>query len=46
MAIDACKDAVNVDFLKNRAQCYFNMGQYELAIADLDTALEFNPKDP
>lgn len=40
------KEPTNVDFLKNRAQCYFNMNQFEESIADLETALEYNPTDP
>ena len=42
----AFREAPVIDFLKNRAQCYFEMGQYENAIADLDSALEQDPKDP
>ena len=40
------KEPTNIDFLKNRAQCYFNMNQFEESIADLETALEYNPTDP
>ena len=29
----------NVEFLKNRAQCFFDMNMYQLAIDDLNTAL-------
>lgn len=40
------KDPKNVDCLKNRAQCYYDMKHYELAIKDLETALNINPKTP
>lgn len=44
-AIDNFNKAINakpnnVEFLKNRAQCYFDMNMYQAAIDDLDTALE------
>lgn len=45
MAIQRSPD--NVEFLKNRAQCYYDMGEYELALQDLDYALtNVNPHDP
>ena len=36
----------NVEFLRNRAQCYFDMQMYQAAIDDLKQALEHNDRDP
>ncbi len=36
----------NVEFLKNRASCYYDMQLFQLAIDDLNTALEHNSQDP
>ena len=35
-----------VEFLKNRAQCYFDMREYQKTIEDLNTALSVNSNDP
>ena len=50
-AIGAFNNAIkaeprNIEFLKNRAQCYYDMTNYEQCISDLATALEINSKDP
>ena len=43
-AIEAKPD--NVDFMKNRAQCYYDMYQYQLAIEDLTRASSIKDTDP
>lgn len=40
------KEPHNVDFLTNRALCYYDMGEYDLAIEDLQLALKQNESDP
>ena len=35
-----------VEFLKHRAQCYYDMGDFERSIADLTRGLSCNSKDP
>ena len=35
-----------IEFLKNRSQCYYDMGEYENSIQDLTQGLSFNNKDP
>mmetsp|Transcript_32715 Transcript_32715/g.43158 ORF Transcript_32715/g.43158 Transcript_32715/m.43158 type:complete len:97 (+) Transcript_32715:1477-1767(+) len=42
-AISAKPNKIN--FLKNRARCYFDMGSFQFAIDDLDTALQHDPND-
>ena len=49
-AINAFNKAIeaeprNVEFLKNRSLCYFDMGEYQNSIDDLQSALEINSKD-
>ena len=39
------KDPKNAEFLKDRAQCYFEIKRYDAAIYDLDTALAVSPED-
>ena len=50
-AIEAFDKAIkaeprNIEYLKNRAQCYFDQGNYEDCIADLGKAFEINQRDP
>ena len=33
----------NIEFLKHRSQCYYDMAKYQLCIDDLSLALEINP---
>lgn len=40
------KEPANVDYLTHRAQCYYDMGNFEHAIADLETALTEDPANP
>lgn len=40
------KDPENINFLMNRAQCLYDMGQYTDTIADLEDAARFSPEDP
>lgn len=40
------KDPKNVEFLQNRAQCFFDMKQFEDSIKDLEIALSVNDCDP
>lgn len=35
-----------VQFLKNFSDCYFDMGEYEASIEQLEIALQANDKDP
>ena len=39
------KDPENVEFLMNRAQCYFEMGKPKLSIEDLEQAVECDRSD-
>ena len=36
----------NIEFLKNRSQCYFDMTWYQRSINDLAIALDINDSDP
>ena len=40
------KEPQNIEFLKNRAQCYYDMNEFQLSIDDLKTGLTYNSKDP
>lgn len=40
------KDAENIHFLMNRAQCLYDMTQFTDAIEDLEQALKLAPEDP
>ena len=39
-------DPSNIQFLMNRAHCYFDLKMHEDAIIDLETALALNNEDP
>lgn len=39
------KEPNNVEFLKNRSQCFYDLGQYENSARDLDQALQQNSLD-
>ena len=39
------KDPENVEFLMNRAQCYFEMGKPKMSIEDLEQAVECDKTD-
>ena len=39
------KDPKNPEFLKDRAQAYYDIQRYDAAIYDLDMALTLNPED-
>ena len=36
----------NIEFLKNRSQCYYDMIDYQACINDLASALVINQRDP
>lgn len=39
-------DDKNTEFLMNRAQCFYDQGQYELSIENLKTAHLLDAKNP
>ena len=39
------KEPNNIDYLKNRAQCFYDLKKYEEATKDLEKALTFNITD-
>ena len=40
------QEGTNIEYLKNRSQCYFDMTEYESCISDLSTALDIRQTDP